>query len=183
MSRTLPLRTLAATVLASFAVACAAPVTDDSSRSTDAGSDTPTGGALALESTAPVETTAESSSVLLERTITLAELEEMFDLIAAETDWDTSQPMLWGHFFVHPERRRLELAATTLAVQGFDFVKIYPPDADADAAPEDALYHLHVERAEVLDPQSLLELCESMYRVAERFALTDYDGMDVGPVE
>jgi hypothetical protein len=181
MTRSTRLRTLAATVLASFAVACAAPAGDDASNSTTTWFEPMTATSAAVvpgaESAAPVE----SSSVLLERTITLEEIEEMFATVEATTDWDMAEPKLWGHYFGHPERKRLELAATALAVQGFDFVDIYPPDVDA--APEDALYYLHVERAEVHDPQSLLELAEGMYQLAERFALTSYDGMDVGPVE
>ena len=46
---------------------------------------------------------AEESTVkeIPGKSITLESLEEMFQNIDINTDWDTSENMLWGFFFTH----------------------------------------------------------------------------------
>jgi hypothetical protein len=101
------------------------------------------------------------------------ELEKLFDEIAATAGWDMSKPMLWGYFFTHTSRDALELAAKTLAGDGYRVVEICEDD-------EEPLFWLHVERVEAHSVDSLFERNASFYRLAEELGLESYDGMDVG---
>ena len=85
--------------------------------------------------------------------ITKDSLVEMFDNIAETTDWDMSGPMLWGYFFTHPSKDRLEQAAPALQSQGYRLVDIYL--SDKDSPDEIDLWWLHVERVETHTPDTL----------------------------
>jgi hypothetical protein len=105
--------------------------------------------------------------------IARAELQQMFEDIAENAGWDMSKPMLWGYFFTHTSRDELEVAARTLAKEGYRVVEIAEDD-------DEPLFWLHVERVEAHSVDSLYERNESFYRLAEELGLESYDGMDVG---
>src|SRR5262245_4438604 len=107
------------------------------------------------------------------------QLQEMFDDIAAKTDWDLDDEMVWGYFFTNSDRIDLELAATKLESEGYRYVDLYQPE-DGEDMP---LYILHVERIETHDVDSLYERNTELEAFATENGLDTYDGMDVGPLE
>lgn len=114
------------------------------------------------------------------KVITKDELIQMFDGMAKKTNWDLSQPMLWGYFFTDVSRTKLERAAPLLDKQGYRVVNIYLADKQHPQDPD--LWWLHVEKIEPHTPDSLDQRNKTLYRFAEEQGLASYDGMDVGPV-
>lgn len=114
------------------------------------------------------------------KNISLNQLEEMFANIHENTDWNTSDDMLWGYFFTHNEPSMLEVAKTALTEKGFNFVGIYLSDKDEPSQADS--YCLHVERIETHTPQTLDARNDKLYLFAHEFGLESYDGMDIGPV-
>ena len=108
--------------------------------------------------------------------IELSQIEEMFDNVRAQTDWDIDSDMLWGYFFTDIETAKLEAAAEELEAMGFRPVSIYQSE-------DETHYQLHVEREERHTPASLYVLSQRLSEVAERLGLRSYDGVDVGPVD
>lgn len=111
--------------------------------------------------------------------ITKEALVEMFEGMAAGTDWDLSGPLLWGYFFTDPSREKLERVVPLLESQGYRLVDISPEEQDAPGEP--ALWWLHVERAEHHTADTLDERNRALYEFADAHGLETYDGMDVGP--
>ena len=89
---------------------------------------------------------AEESTVkeIPGKSITLESLEEMFQNINQDTDWDTTQNMLWGFFFTHSELSKLELAKEKLESQGYNFVRFFLGDKEHQS--EADTFWLHVEK-------------------------------------
>lgn len=112
--------------------------------------------------------------------ITLDSLEQMFDNIQANTDWDMSEPMLWGYFFTDRSEEKLRTVAPLLEEQGYRYVDLFIPELDEG---EEEYFFLHVEKEEIHTPQSLHQRNQHFYALAERYELDSYDGMDVGPVQ
>jgi hypothetical protein len=106
--------------------------------------------------------------------ISLAELEEMFASMSAKTKWNLDGPMLWGYFFVAPDRSKLDLVSKRLTATGYRFVEYLPPDNENNA------WMLHLERVERHTPKTLDARNDELYRVAHELGV-EYDGMDVGP--
>ena len=115
------------------------------------------------------------------KTITLEALEEMFQNIGENTEWDTSKDMLWGYFFTHNEPSKLETAKDGLISKGYNFVSIYISDKDEETDPD--MYWLHVEKIETHNPRTLDARNDELYVYAHEMGLDSYDGMDIGPVE
>lgn len=115
------------------------------------------------------------------KSITIAQLEDMFNNISAKTDLDMNGPMLWGYFFTHHEKNKLEQAKIQLEDQGYRYVDIFLADKDETTEPD--LWFLHVEKIETHSPESLDKRNDEFYIFAEKFGLDSYDGMDVGPVK
>jgi len=111
--------------------------------------------------------------------IELGQLEEMFDNIAATTDWDMSGPMLWGYFFTDRSRAKLEALVPTLQQSGCRFVDLFEPELDEGIEP---YFFLHVESEEIHSPSSLQERNAGFEALANRYGIDSYDGMDVGPI-
>ena len=114
------------------------------------------------------------------KTITLVALEEMFQNIQENTDWDTSKDMLWGYFFTHHEPSKLESAKELLISKGYDFVGIYIGDKNDAIDPD--VYWLHVEKIETHTPKTLDARNDELYIYANDVGIDSYDGMDIGPV-
>ena len=107
--------------------------------------------------------------------ITLQQLEDMFAAMRAKTKWRLDGNMLWGYFFTDPNPKKLEPVAQQLATDGYRIVGTHQTK-DGDH------YILHVERVETHTPKSLDARNQEFYRLAAKFGIASYDGMDVGPV-
>lgn len=114
------------------------------------------------------------------KSIFIEQLREMFSNIAANTDWDMSKPMLWGHFFAHTEPGRLEAAVPKLQAMGLRLVDIYLSDKEEEDEPD--LFWLHMEQERAHDPESLDQRNDEFYLFAHEEGIDTYDGMDVGPL-
>lgn len=108
--------------------------------------------------------------------ITLPELEDMFANMRANTKWDVDGELLWGYFFTDPDPKKLERIVEPLTNSGYRFVSIHETD-------DRSTYFLHVERVEKHSPETLYDLNAEFYKLAEKFGLESYDGMDVGLIE
>lgn len=106
--------------------------------------------------------------------IPLKQLEEMFANIRANAPWDLDGELLWGYFFTDPSPDKLKDVADYLASDGYRVVDIYQTD-DQD------VYFLHVEKIEHHTVQTLHSRNIELEKVAKRFHLKSYDGMNVGP--
>lgn len=125
--------------------------------------------------------TPKMSQTIPGKTITIDQLEAMFENIAEKTDWDLGGKMLWGYFFTHREPKALEPVRDELITQGYRFVDLYQSDAEDQDGPP--LWWLHVESEEVHTPHSLDQRNDRLYLLAARHGVDSYDGMDVGPIQ
>lgn len=100
-------------------------------------------------------------------------LERMFAQIRAGSGWDLSKPLLWGYFFLDPDRVTLDRASKVLVERGYRLVAIEQVG--------DRLWRLHVERPEVHTVDTLDARNREFYAFARAQGLRSYDGMDVGP--
>lgn len=103
-------------------------------------------------------------------------LDEMFAQIRSNTDWDVDAEMLWGYFFTNEDRKALQTVADLLAVDGYRIVEIRPDE-------QNDYFWLHVEKVETHSSETLHERNQTFYRLADKYGLRSYDGMDVGPVK
>jgi len=106
------------------------------------------------------------------------ELEEMFENMSLQSNWDMSKAKLWGYYFFHPERTALDDAALLLAARGYHIVDIYL-SRKRDVREADRWW-LHVEQIEMHTADSLDERNRLLSRFAADQGLQAYDGMDVG---
>lgn len=112
--------------------------------------------------------------------ITLESLREMFANISADTDWDMSQPMLWGHYFSHHEPSALEEVIPALMEMGLTPVDIFKANKENETDPD--IYWLQMEEVRAHTPESLDKRNDEFYLFAAEHKLDAYDGMDVGPL-
>jgi hypothetical protein len=111
--------------------------------------------------------------------ITIDTLQDMFDNIRANTEWNIDGPMLWGYFFTDRSEQKLNSLVPVLAAQGYRFVDLFVPELDEG---QEEYYFLHVEKEEAHTVASLLERNQHFYALADLNELDSYDGMDVGPI-
>jgi len=126
---------------------------------------------VALTVTAAI---AQSSSTPRRPAITLAQLEDMFQNMRAKTQWNVDGDLLWGYFFADPQPEKLRPVADELTGLGYRYVDLYQ-------ARGGKTHVLHVEKVETHTPRSLHERNTEFYRLAEKYGIVSYDGMDVGP--
>src|SRR4051812_9499384 len=107
--------------------------------------------------------------------IPLSQLEQMFENMRTEADWDTDHELLWSYFFTDPNPQSLRPLRTKLEAIGYRFVKLYPTD-------DQSTHVRHVERVEVHSPRSLDQKNQNRNGLAHPFAVESEDGMDVCPV-
>lgn len=108
------------------------------------------------------------------------QLAAMFAQIARETSWDLGKPLLWGYFFLNPERGPLERAIPLLRQKGYRIVGVSLADKRSPLDPD--TWRLHVEREEVHTVDSLHRRNDELNRFAAEHGIASYDGMDVGPI-
>ena len=87
---------------------------------------------------------------------------------------DVARPMLWGYFFVDPDRSTLERARPALEALGYRFVTIFEREAGSSQE------LLHVERVEMHTASSLLERCRELDAFAAKHRIAAFDGFDMG---
>jgi hypothetical protein len=119
------------------------------------------------------------AETVVQNRIPKAQLQEMFDNIAAQTDWDMDCDMVWGYFFTDSDRSALGRASEKLQNQGYRIVDIFQPDDEGTPLP---YYFLHVEKVETHTVDSLYRRNTELEAFALANGLETYDGMDVGPV-
>lgn len=107
--------------------------------------------------------------------IPIGQIEQMFLGMKNEAGWDVTGKLLWGYFFTDREPQKLEPLAAHLVQLGYRFVRIYETD-------DRSTHFLHVERIEAHTPASLCERNSELNKLAAKFGVESYDGMDVGPV-
>ena len=106
--------------------------------------------------------------------IPLVQLQAMFANMRSQTHWNVDGPLLWGYFFLDPERAKLDAAAAELSAKGYRVVDIAKVDGRD-------LFKLHVERVAVQTPESLYARDIELEALARKLHIRNYDGMDVGP--
>ena len=106
--------------------------------------------------------------------IPLAKLQAAFATMRAQGRINVDGPLLWGYFFLDPDRAKLESAAAELQSKGYRVVGI------ARAPGPRPLFRLQVERVEVHTPESLYARDIELEGLVRRLHLASYDGMTVG---
>lgn len=104
----------------------------------------------------------------------------MFEQIADNTDWNLSEPLIWGFYFTDASAEKLRAVAPVLEAEGYRFVDVFLADKDEPTDPD--LWMLHIEKIEVHTPDTLDQRNAAFYRFAAEHGLGAYDGMDVAPV-
>jgi hypothetical protein len=127
-----------------------------------------------------VATASTLSETVMPGRIPKSQLQEMFDNIAATTDWDMNGDMVWGYFFTDSDKSALERASQKLQKHGYQLVDIFQPQDEGAPLP---YFFLHVERVETHTVDSLYRRNAELEAFARANGLDTYDGMDVGPVE
>jgi len=107
--------------------------------------------------------------------IPLAKLQADFAAMRAQGRVNVDGPLLWGYFFVDPDRAKLATAAAQLRAKGYHLVGIAQ-------VPTRNLFRLHVERVEVHTPESLYARDIELEALVRKLHLASYDGMTVGAV-
>lgn len=114
------------------------------------------------------------------KSITIEQLQEMFDNVKENTPLNILGDMLWGYFFTHNEPQLLEDVAVLLEKQGYKKVKIYLSDKEEPNEPD--IFWLHIEKIETHSPESLDARNDEFYIFAYKHNINSYDGMDAAPV-
>lgn len=118
-------------------------------------------------------------------------IDDVFERVGTETDWDLSGNMIWGFYFQHHEKEPLEAFRDKLTALGYRFVSL--EQKRAEAAPEAAKaaekqeppapssWWLHVEKVETHSASSMKKRSEELAAMAAESGIDAYDGMDVNP--
>lgn len=114
------------------------------------------------------------------KNITIEQLDDMFNNIAEQGQWDLSKPLLWGYFFTDNDPNKLELVIPKIQAMGYKVVAIFQAEKEDENEPD--LFYLHIENPEVHNSESLDKRNDEFYIFAYENGLDSYDGMDVGPV-
>jgi hypothetical protein len=114
------------------------------------------------------------------KNITIEQLDEMFNNISEQGQWDLSQPLLWGYFFTDNDPNKLELVIPKFQAMDYKVVDIFLAEKEEENEPD--LFYLHIEKPEIHDSKSLDKRNDTFYIFAHQNGLDSYDGMDVGPV-
>ncbi|WP_321495051.1 ribonuclease E inhibitor RraB [uncultured Desulfobacter sp.] len=115
------------------------------------------------------------------KSISLDQLNDMFEKISENTDWNMKEPKLWGYFFTNDDPSLLAKAKEILVSKGYRFVDLYMSEKQNEKDPD--LWWLHVEKEEIHTPKSLDKRNDEFYIFAHQMKLKSYDGYDVGPIK
>lgn len=106
--------------------------------------------------------------------IPLAKLQAMFATMRSQGRLNVDGPLLWGYYFLDPDRAKLAAAATELRGKGYRVVGISKVDRRG-------LFRLRVDRVEAHTPESLYARDIELDAFVRKRHLLAYDGMDVAP--
>lgn len=119
--------------------------------------------------------TATCASGQPKERITLAQMESMFQNLRTKTPLNADGDLLWGYFFMDPREEKLRPVAGELSKAGYRVV-------DFHLSQDGKTHVLEVQKIERHTAQTLHERNQEFYRLAEKYGIQSYDGMDVGPV-
>lgn len=115
------------------------------------------------------------------KNITIEQLDEMFNNIRDEGQWDLSKPLLWGYYFTDADPNKLQSVIPKIESMGYSIVNIFQAKKEVESEADS--FYLHVEKVEIHNSKSLDKTNDDFYIFALKNGLDSYDGMDVGPVE
>ena len=105
---------------------------------------------------------------------------EFFEDLKENKDFDSSQKLLWGYFFLDSKLESLRKFTGTLEGLGYSFVNIF--EAEKEHEDDVSEYYLHVEKIEYHDADSLYNRNKDFYKLAKENNISFYDGFDVGNI-
>jgi Regulator of ribonuclease activity B len=108
--------------------------------------------------------------------IAIEMLKEMFANMRETPELDVDGDLLWGYFFTDTNPDKLKPIQNYLVDSGYRFVDLYLTE-DGDT------FFLHVEKIEHHTPQSLYQRNLELDKLADKYQIDSYDGMDVGPAQ
>lgn len=114
------------------------------------------------------------------KNITIEQLDEMFNEIIEQDQWDVSEPLLWGYFFTDNDPAKLESVVPKIQAMGYTVVDIFQEEKEDEN--EADLFYLHIEKVEIHNSKSLDQRNDEFYIFADQNGLDSYDGMDAEPV-
>lgn len=97
-----------------------------------------------------------------------------------QAKFDIDSECRWSYFFADTSERKLTEVGTYLESEGYEPVGFLEPDAD-DEDPD--IIFLRVDMVETHTVDSLHERNQAFYALAEKYAIVQYDGMDVGEID
>lgn len=106
----------------------------------------------------------------------LQNIKNMFERMKSEAKWDMTKPMLWGYFFLDPDKKKLEALSKKLNKEKFNIVSINETD-------DKELYRLHIEEKGIHTPESLIKQNNIFTNLAKENDVENFDGWDVGPIK
>lgn len=112
--------------------------------------------------------------------ITKETIEEFFQNINNGDEFDSSQILLWGYFFLDSNLSKLKVVAEKLVNEGYRFVDIF--EADKENEEDIQEYYLHIEKIEHHNVDSLHKRNTELYNFADENGINYYDGFDVGNI-
>ena len=112
--------------------------------------------------------------------ITKETIEEFFENVNNGDEFDTSQVLLWGYFFLDSDLSKLKKANEKLVNEGYRFVDIF--EAEKEDEKDTQEYYLHVEKIEHHTVDSLCKRNSELYKFANENGIDCYDGFDVGNI-
>jgi len=90
--------------------------------------------------------------------------------------WIVDDKLLWGYFFIDKSKNKLEKLAEGLAHEGYIIVRV--------ALTNDKRTYLSLgEKMEHHNPQTMNDRNSKFNKLAEKYEIESYDGMDVGPLK
>jgi len=112
--------------------------------------------------------------------ITKETIKDFFSDIEEGNEFDTSNKLLWGYFFLDNDLEKLKVFSLKLRELGFMFKDIF--EAEKTDKSDITEYYLHVERVEHHNINSLFNLNDELYKLANEHLIDSYDGFDVGNI-
>lgn len=104
----------------------------------------------------------------------LPELQQTFEEIDAQTDWELQSPLIWGYYFYDHDKKRLSVLRDVLKEEGFEVYELRNSASDASQ------YLLYVYESKVHTPESLLSQYNHILMLAHTYEVEVFDGWEVG---
>lgn len=111
--------------------------------------------------------------------ISKEDIKEFFEDIKNVGDFDTTNKLLWGYFFLSNDTDILKKLSNELVKEDYKFVDIFLADKINENDPTE--YYLHLEKVEYHNVNSLDIRTKELYNLAEKYNVI-YDGFDLGNI-